>query len=286
MSTSRLDGDAVRGGVDGQAGQLLLDDAPAPARRPWPRRPARSGTSAAMTSSRRTIRKSTWTTVCRTGCRCSERARARWVSEPTCQRQQLVETGVARQGVAQVPGIDGHGGPGSSVPVDHRGDPARGAEAPRRRGPGRATGLCNQGDLSHRHALPATRGPRESSGAGQVWSAEGDRWGAGGAGRVSGGDGAAGRRGDGEAGRRGGRATGRRGGGAAGAVPVAGGRVFRPAGWIGSLGVRAARSGGLVEAWSGCGRDLPSGCICSRDVRSGSAVGARRRGPNGSSTTT
>ena len=40
------------------------------------------GTSAAMTSSRRTMMKSTWVTVWATGWRCISRARARYVPEP------------------------------------------------------------------------------------------------------------------------------------------------------------------------------------------------------------
>ena len=40
------------------------------------------GTSALMTSSRRTMMKSTWVTVCATGWRCISRARARYVPEP------------------------------------------------------------------------------------------------------------------------------------------------------------------------------------------------------------
>ena len=107
------------------------------------------GTSAEMTSSRRTIWKSTWMTVWRTGWRCRARAMARWVSEPTCSDSSWLSPASPDRAWRSVRPSTDTGRGVAAVAVDHGGDPAGGAQPPRRGRPGGATGLGNQGDLSH-----------------------------------------------------------------------------------------------------------------------------------------
>ena len=108
-----------------------------------------TGTSAAMTSSRRTMMKSTWVTVWATGWRCMSRASVRKVSEPVSSERSWLAPASPLRATRSSRADHGDGERIGAVPVDDAGDLPLAAQAAH--GP-RADGAPNLGcknDFGH-----------------------------------------------------------------------------------------------------------------------------------------
>ena len=122
------------------------------------------GISAEMTSSRRTIWKSTWVTTFRNGWCWMSRASVRKLSLPTSQGEQGVEAGLTGHGDLELAGPDRHRDGLGAVAVDHPGDLPLGPQTAGRTRSGLAAGFGGERDFGHAGTPREmrTRGQRRS----------------------------------------------------------------------------------------------------------------------------